>query len=147
MRLAVTGPRDWKDARLVYWALKALRDAQIERGDPVEVLIHGKAPGLDALADACARGLGITVLPFPADWRRYHRPGRPNPAGAIRNRQMLTEGEPSHLLAFHTKPEAELLSLKHSGTADMVRAARSVGVPYVLIREANDLARLAGGLP
>ena len=36
MRLLVTGARDWKDSRTVYWALRTLRDAQRAKGDPTE---------------------------------------------------------------------------------------------------------------
>jgi hypothetical protein len=64
-----------------------------------------------------ASQLGFTVLPFPADWNTHGKA-----AGPIRNRQMLKEGKPDVVLAFH-----EDLG-RSKGTADMVRAAKAAGI-------------------
>jgi hypothetical protein len=138
MRLLVTGPRDWADARLVYWALKAVRDRAIEKDDPITALIHGAARGLDSLADAAGRGLGLTPEPYPAKWSQFGRS-----AGAVRNRQMRDEGKPTLVLAFHWLDIGHLRVLTGSGTADMVRVAESADLPVYLVRTAEDLAWLA----
>lgn len=89
------------------------------------ILIHGAAPGADACADKAGEQLGIKRLPFPAEWDRYKptQPGRKNPAGPIRNRQMLHEGQPDVVWAFHEDP------CLGSGTKDMVEIAQAAGVP------------------
>ena len=55
---------------------------------------------------------------FPADWIRHGRA-----AGPIRNEQMLREGCPDLVVAFHDDPGLG------RGTADMVRRALAAGVP------------------
>lgn len=105
MRLLVCGGRDFNGYLAVKECLRLLRPS---------VVIHGGARGADDEADEAAAALGITVLPYPADWARYGRR-----AGPIRNAQMLADGEPDAVLAF---PGGR-------GTADMVRRAKRAGVP------------------
>lgn len=84
----------------------------------LRLVIHGAAPGADSFAAWWAKGAGVPVRAFPADWKT-HGPR----AGPERNQQMLDEGEPDLVLAFHTDPKLG------RGTADMVRRARAAGVP------------------
>jgi hypothetical protein len=109
MRVLVCGARDWSDIGSIRRTLAAL--------PPDTVVIHGAARGADSLAGEAARELGLRVRAFPADWARYGKA-----AGPVRNRQMLVEGKPDRVLAFH----ADLAGSK--GTADMVRQARAAGV-------------------
>jgi hypothetical protein len=114
MRLLVCGSRDWTDRVLIRSTLASLAE--------VDVVIHGAAPGADRLAGEVARELGIPVLAFPADWDKHGRA-----AGPIRNAQMLREGRPHLILAFHD-------ALEHSrGTRDMVAKAKRAGRPVRLI--------------
>lgn len=83
---------------------------------PTEV-IQGGQVGADAIAASEARGMGILVRDFPANWLRYG-----NAAGPIRNQQMLDEGKPEEVWAFHTDPELG------KGTRDMVQRARKAGI-------------------
>ena len=85
------------------------------------MVIHGAARGADTIAADLAKGMGMKVLPFPAKWDRYGRA-----AGPIRNRQMLWEGHPDVVHAFHTDLEAS------NGTADMVKQAEKAGIPVVI---------------
>ena len=79
--------------------------------------MHGGARGADSIAGEEAKEFGLTVLAFSADWRRYGRA-----AGPIRNLQMLEEGKPDLVIAFHA-------DLDHSkGTKDMVEQARKAGI-------------------
>lgn len=111
-RILVTGDRNWTDRELIgQWLVYEVN--VVGHG----VLIEGEARGADRLSAEVARELGFEVLRFPADWDRYHRA-----AGPIRNQQMLDEGSPDIVLAFHD-------DLEHSrGTADMVRRARKAGL-------------------
>lgn len=112
-RVLICGDRNWTNFKLV---LEKLREIQQERG--VEVVIEGEATGADLMGRTAAAQLGIPVQEFPADWRKHGRS-----AGPIRNRQMLKEGRPTLVLAFHPFIE------NSKGTKDMVAVARAAGVP------------------
>ena len=77
------------------------------------VVIHGACKGADVLAGQAAHILDIQVEEYPAEWGRYGRA-----AGPIRNQQMLDEGRPDCLLAFHSDIR------KSKGTADKIRRAK-----------------------
>lgn len=109
LRVLVCGDRNWSDETMIQLALSTLPSDT--------VVIEGEARGADRLARKVAERLGMTILPFPADWERYGRA-----AGPIRNQQMLDEGRPNIVFAFHD-------DLDHSrGTADMVRRAKKANV-------------------
>jgi hypothetical protein len=57
---------------------------------------------------------GVEVLEFSADWKTHGKS-----AGPMRNRQMLNDGQPTAVVAF---PGGR-------GTADMIHAAKAVGLP------------------
>jgi len=101
---------------------------------PFSVVIHGAAFGADSLAGEWAEARGIAPIPFPAEWENFavfpciirtRRDGRKYnaAAGGQRNARMLAEGKPDVVIAF---PGG-------SGTADMKRQARAVGVPVLEI--------------
>lgn len=98
---------------------RTLDDAKYYYG--MESLIEGCARGADRMAEEWARSRGIIQREkdhFPAEWNKYNLA-----AGGIRNSQMLKEGKPDMVLAFHR-------TLNQSkGTADMVRKARAAGIP------------------
>lgn len=86
------------------------------------IVIQGGAPGADLSAGSVAAGRHLPVEEYPADWRRYGRA-----AGPIRNQQMLNEGKPHKVVAFHDHIE------QSKGTADMLRRARDAGIPTEVI--------------
>ena len=109
MRLLVCGDRNWKDYSAIL--------NRIENLDP-EIIIEGEARGADSMARKVAEELDIAILKFPAQWDKYGKA-----AGPIRNQQMLIEGKPDYVLAFHD-------DIKHSkGTKDMVNRARKTSIP------------------
>lgn len=114
MRLLICGDRHWEDKNLIKDAILVL---------PVlpEVIIEGEAPGADRLAREVARGLAIPILPFAANWKRYNKA-----AGPIRNKQMLIEGRPTVVWAFHDN------FVQSRGTRDMVKRAGINGIPVRL---------------
>ena len=115
MRVLVCGDREWADSETMLRRLQALEHDEV-------VLIEGEARGADLMAKGMARHFGWKVLPFPANWDKYHRA-----AGPIRNQQMLVEGKPDLVLAFHH-------DIEHSkGTKDMVDRARRAGIPVEVI--------------
>ena len=109
MRLLVCGDRNWADLAMIQQRVAELYP---------QVVIHGCARGADSLAGLAARNLRIPVVEFPAQWQTYGRA-----AGMIRNQQMLIEGKPDYVLAFHDRLETS------RGTADMVQRARAKGIP------------------
>ena len=121
MRILICGDRYWANKELI-------RDTVENYVKTIKLdkiyIIEGEANGADSLAREVAEELGLEVMKFPADWSKYHRA-----AGPIRNQQMLQQGKPDMVLAFHNN-----LS-QSKGTADMVKRARKAGVPTEVISE------------
>lgn len=112
MRILVCGDREWSDWEMI------LQELSVYPTDTV--IIEGEARGADRLAGQVAVELGFQVIRFPADWKKYGRG-----AGPIRNQQMLDEGRPDLIIAFHD-------DLEHSrGTLDMVMKARKAGIQII----------------
>ncbi len=112
-RILITGDRDWVDRRMMLNIIKTHL--------PIEVIIHGCARGADTLAGQISEELNIPVDEFPADWDKYHKA-----AGHIRNQQMLTEGKPTLVLAFH------LNIMESKGTRDMIKRSLFAKLPVYL---------------
>lgn len=112
-RVLICGDRHWTDRFLISMVLNTLpADA---------VIIHGAAPGADTIAGNIAREMGLRVEPYPAEWDKHG-----HAAGPIRNQQMLDEGKPTEVHAFHSDLK------KSKGTKDMVRRARTAGLPVAI---------------
>lgn len=86
------------------------------------VIIEGEAYGADKMARNWAIAHHISYVPYPAQWQKYGRA-----AGPVRNKQMLDEGKPDLVLAFHHDID------KSKGTKDMVAIARKAGIPVEVI--------------
>ena len=114
-RVLVCGSRDWTDEQSIRAWLCQLQDWGYD------TVIEGECRGADMIARDEAERLGMTVLPFPARWELYHKA-----AGAIRNKQMLDEGKPNLVLAFHHDIDSS------KGTRLMVRLAQEAGVEVIL---------------
>ena len=111
MRVIVAGAADWTDAEAIARELAKL--------PPGATVIHGDAPGADALAGAAAARLGFRVEPMAKsgeDYARYRR-------GAWKglNERMLASGAVM-VLAFH----ADLA--RSRGTRHLVELARTAGI-------------------
>lgn len=132
MRLKVLccGSRDWSlGSAPICHALELMGATEV---------VHGGARGVDSAAGVAAKKLGLSVEVFPADWGRYGRT-----AGPIRNREMLVESRPALVLAFvdcsagcdqrHDPPTP--------GTLNMVKLARTAGVPVEVVHVSRCLRR------
>lgn len=113
MKLLVCGDRNWTDYDFI---AESLDQVSVSNGY-IELLIHGAARGADTLAAQYAERRGIPILPIPANWAKYG----PS-AGPIRNRQMLKDGEPDLVVAFHDSIE------QSKGTKDMLKAATAASI-------------------
>jgi hypothetical protein len=93
-------------------------------GAPDQV-VHGSAPGADALCGSFAEHVGIPVLPMPADWgARGNKAAGPN-----RNRAMC-----DHALTLAAQGHSVMLLAFEGGggTAHMLRVWRDAGLPWRL---------------
>lgn len=87
------------------------------------IIIEGEAKGADQFARIAAEEKGIPqerILKFPADWS-WGKSG-----GMRRNIQMLDEGKPTVVVAFHDKIE------ESKGTKNMIERAISAGLPVLI---------------
>ena len=101
MRILFCGDRHWTN-------YKVICDVMIEHRPTV--VIEGGANGADTLSLEAAEVFDICVQSFPAEWEKYGKA-----AGPIRNTQMLDEGKPDLVLAFHDDIQ------NSKGTLNMVR--------------------------
>lgn len=117
-RVLVCGSRDWTNRDRLYAALDGFRGLL-----GITTVIHGAARGADRLGGEWAYNNELTEIAFPADWKRHGKG-----AGPIRNQQMLTEGKPDFVVAFHD-------DIEHSkGTKHMRDIAKAAGLRVIVIR-------------
>lgn len=130
MRVLMCGDRNWTDEKSIREVLSNLVAFHSE-----VIVIEGEAPGADSISRDVAESMGIQVLKFPALWKTFGRA-----AGPVRNKQMLMEGKPDMVCAFHN-------NLRDSkGTKNMVRQAINAGVPVYLKTLDEPLMRVNHGI-
>lgn len=112
MRVLVCGGRNYHDVITVE---ETLDDIDRKRG-PIDVVIHGNAPGADHWGRVWAVESSRLEAPFRADWHTHGKA-----AGPLRNQRMIDEGKPDLVVAF---PGGR-------GTADMVRRAKAAGIEVI----------------
>ena len=117
-KVLICGDRNYSNIGLIRSWIAKLQDWGYN------TIIEGEARGADSIARNEAEKAGMIVLKFPADWDKYHKA-----AGAIRNTQMLKEGKPNLVVAFHT-------DIKNSkGTKNMIEQAKKAGIEVILVEE------------
>lgn len=136
MRVLICGDRSWKDSELIREYLQQLIKNHEEVHHELQdypggfeplIIIEGAAPGADSIARFEAEKLGLTVLSFPAEWSKYGKS-----AGPKRNAQMLKEGKPDCVLAFHDYIE------NSKGTRGMIELAIKAEIPYKIVSHKSD---------
>lgn len=113
LRYLICGDRNWDDIERIAQFISTL--------PPDSVIIEGEARGADSIARECALEMGLEVVKFPADWKKFGKG-----AGPIRNLQMITEGRPDVVVAFHNNLSAS------KGTKNMVETARKHGLNVLI---------------
>ena len=113
-RVLVCGDRNWKDYDAIDRLVKTLPKGS--------VIIQGMCRGADLMARRAAIKHGYKYEDYPADWSKYGRA-----AGPIRNKQMLDEGKPDIVYAFHPNIS------ESKGTKDMVNQAKKCGIEVILV--------------
>lgn len=118
---AITGGRRFTDERFVW---DHLTDLMVSSG-PLGAMVNGMAKsGVDLFAYRWAQHVGLSVREFPADWE-----ANGEAAGPIRNQQMLDENPDIGLLVVFPG---------HSGTVDMTRRARKLGIQRLFHNQPED---------
>ena len=137
MRVCVTGGRTFNDTHWLHAGLDLLHEVS---GGITEI-IEGGAPGADIRAGEWSqRRLGKEATVVKAEWERYSaglRAGQKNPAGMIRNNQMVA-----------MRPDVVLACPGDNGTAHMVGAAQKAGLKVIFLEKMPVLKgplRHAGG--
>ena len=122
MKVLVCGAAPRRRTGAPGWTDREVIKRQLMKLPPHTVIIEGEAEGADLLAKSVAEELGLTVEPYPALWYVYGRG-----AGPVRNKQMLDEGKPDLVLAFHDNIQGS------RGTKDMVMQAAKRGIETIVI--------------
>ncbi len=122
LRVLICGSRNWTDKRRIGRYLDTLMDEEGYEASHITI-IHGACKGADYHAGMEAKGRGMNVLEFPAKWSSLGLA-----AGPKRNQQMLDEGKPDRIVAFHEN----ITSSK--GTKDMVTRSEIAGLPVTIIK-------------
>jgi hypothetical protein len=120
MRVLVTGATAWRD-------IERIRE-ELGRLPAGSIVIHGDAPGADALAGQVARNLGLTVIRMAKNDADAQRHGH-RAAWKGLNERMLQQGV-ELVLAFHT--ELGDPSRAH-GTRHAIRLAEQAAIPVRVI--------------
>ena len=115
MRILVCGDRNWHNIGII--------ERELRKFDKDTIVIHGDCRGADKLGAFVAERLGLRVKPFPAKWHIYKRG-----AGPVRNQQMIDEGRPELVLAFHENISESV------GTIDMIKKAKRAGIKVVIVK-------------
>ena len=118
MRVLICGSRDWTDIELIRSWIAKLQDWGYS------TVIEGEARGADSIARNEANKAGMIVMKFPANWDKYGKS-----AGPIRNTQMLVEGKPDLVVAFHNNIQIS------KGTKNMIKQAEAARVKVILVEE------------
>ena len=120
LRMLICGDRDWTDKDTI---------KKVMMNFPLgTIVIHGGARGADSLAGIVAKELGLHVVVYKADWARFGKA-----AGPIRNAEMLEDGKPDGVIAFHHDIR------KSKGTAHMVKIAKKKGLEVEIYPDQTNL--------
>lgn len=114
MKVLICGDRNWADPVTINNFISILPKNTI--------IIQGEARGADTIAKKLGEAGGYTVKGFKANWKQYGRA-----AGPIRNHQMIDEGKPDLVVAFHNNIH------QSRGTKNMLLQAAEQGIPSFII--------------
>ena len=123
MNILICGSRDWDDFTTIKKYLEEVKNTADNNLQKPITIIHGGCKGADSIAGYLAKQFGFQVRVFKADWNKYGKA-----AGPIRNKQMLDEGNPNLVVAFHNALE------ESKGTLDMVSQAKKAGINVIVIK-------------
>lgn len=121
MRVVIAGSRDYRDRIRMILTLD-----EIEDDYGFDLVIHGGQEGADALAEDWALSRGISVDPYPPDWKHFGQA-----AGPFRNRKMILVAQPELVIVF---PLTVLAA--STWTKDLVAQANWANIETIVIEGA-----------
>jgi hypothetical protein len=121
LRILICGSRNWTNKARIGRYLDTLMNDERYTADMITV-IHGGSKGADHHAGMEAKGRGIQVVEYSANWLKHGLR-----AGPVRNQQMIDDGKPDRVVAFHED------ITKSKGTKDMVARAEFHDIPVTII--------------
>ncbi|MFA5602062.1 MAG: hypothetical protein WDA06_15805, partial [Phenylobacterium sp.] len=115
MIILICGDRNWDNYPYIKHFVSTLPEGSI--------LVEGEARGADLMSAKAFEEIGWSdrIKRYPADWETYKKA-----AGPIRNSQMLKEGKPDIVVAFHEDIDSS------KGTKHMVTIAQKAEVPVII---------------
>jgi hypothetical protein len=124
VRICVTGGRTFNYTSWLHAGLDLLHEVS----GGISEIIEGGAAGADVRAGEWSeRRLGKKATVVKAEWEKYSaglKHGQKNPAGIIRNNQMVA-----------MKPDIVLACPGGSGTAHMVAASKKAGLKVIFLEK------------
>src|SRR5579885_1237948 len=126
MRLLVCGDRLHKQ----FFPIDIVLTAFLRQNSGLH-LITGGCRGVDTFAAQWSLDTNVPCTIFSTEGSKYGKA-----AGPIRNRQMLIEGKPNFVLAFHPN------LAQSKGTLNMVSQAKKAGVPALGVNAHGQLYSL-----
>ena len=128
MRVLICGDRNYINVEAIRSWLTKLQDWGYD------TVIEGGAKGADTIAMEEAARMNFNISHYPAKWEEYKKkfPIQQygmnwKSAGTDRNTQMLDEGRPDLVIAFHTNIE------KSKGTKNMIKQAKARNIKVILV--------------
>ena len=114
MIILICGSRNWTNKEII--------KSEIIKIQNITKIIHGGCRGADILGGFIANELNIPVQIFNADWNLYGKS-----AGPKRNQQMIDDGKPNFVLAFHDNIN------ESKGTKDMINRIIKSKIDYKIV--------------
>ena len=97
MRILICGDRNYQNKEKIKQCLQdVMKEFNIDNNWEHNYIIHGCAKGADTIGGEVGKELDFDIIEYPANWDEYGKS-----AGPKRNYQMLIEGKPDLVLAFH----------------------------------------------
>jgi hypothetical protein len=115
--VAVIGSRDFGNPGLVRLYVQMLA--------PGTILVSGRGRGPDTWAEETADWLGMQKVIHPAEWGKHARPGRGNPAGMLRNPDIVRDS--GFMAAFWDS--------RSRGTRNSLELMLAAGRPHIIFDE------------
>lgn len=117
MKIAVVGSRDYPDLDHVVEYITHVFSPDND------ILVSGRAAGVDSIAEMTANRLGIKKIIFPAEWSKFGRQ-----AGFVRNKLIAQECD--RLVAFWYRMSG--------GTGNTIHEAKKLGKEVLVIEPSED---------
>ncbi|CDQ41855.1 DUF2493 domain-containing protein [Virgibacillus salexigens] len=114
-RVIIAGGRDFNNYDVLYQCAKWALLNYIHSDIPITI-VSGTARGADSLGESFAKDNSFSILPIPADWKRYGKK-----AGYLRNAEMAKHA--NALIAFwdgHSRGTRHMIDLAYKHNLEVL---------------------------